>query len=96
MSARFAAALTMCQMALGVRPSPQIFPSLPTRRKIEPSFILAASVHSSTARFAHKGTGTVRMCFPLPIRSAITQCSSRTSSLPFRAALARLVAAHMQ
>jgi hypothetical protein len=32
----------------------------------------------SPARFAHTGTGTVRMCFPLPIRSAITQCSSRT------------------
>src|SRR5437764_4633146 len=26
----------------------------------------AASVHSSTARFAHAGTGTVRICFPLP------------------------------
>ena len=30
------------------------------------------------AHFAHIGTGTVRMCFPLPIRSAITQCSSRS------------------
>jgi hypothetical protein len=46
--------------------------------KSAPALILAASVHSSMARFVHTGTGTVRMCFPLPIRSAITQCSSRT------------------
>ena len=68
MSARFAAALTMCQMAFGVSPAPHIFPSLPTRRKSAPAIILAASVHSSTARFVHTGTGTVRMCFPLPIK----------------------------
>jgi hypothetical protein len=49
-----------------------------TRQKITPPSMAAAVVHSSTARFAHTGTGTVRMCFPLPIRSAITQCSSRT------------------
>lgn len=38
----------------------------------------AAVVHSSTARFAHKGTGTVRMCFALPIGSEITQHSARS------------------
>jgi len=27
--------------------------------------------------FTHAGTGTVRICFPLPINSVITQCSSR-------------------
>ena len=35
--------------------------------------IAAAAIHSSTLRFAHEGTGTVRMCFPFPTRSAITQ-----------------------
>jgi len=40
MSARFAAALTMCQMAFGVRPAPHIFPSLPTRRKSAPVLIV--------------------------------------------------------
>ena len=60
------AQLGKAQMAFGVRPAPHIFPSLPTRRKSAPVLILAASTHSSTARFAHTGTGTVRMCFPLP------------------------------
>lgn len=32
---------------------------------------------SSTARFAHARTGTVRMRLPLPIRSARTHCCSR-------------------
>ena len=63
-------------------PADQIFPSRFTRRKIAPPLMAAAVVHSSTARFAHSGTGTVRMCFPLPIRSAITQCSSRTWKSP--------------
>jgi hypothetical protein len=37
---------------------------------IMPPWMPAAVVHSSTARFTHAGTGTVRMCFPLPIKSA--------------------------
>jgi hypothetical protein len=82
MSARFAAALTMCQMAFGVRPAPHIFPSLPTRRKSAPVLILAASVHSSTARFAHTGTGTVRMCFPLPINAIWSRFESAIKSAP--------------
>jgi len=73
-----AAILTTVQTALGVILSPQILPSRLTRRKIVPPSMPAAVVHSSTARFAHTGTGTVRMCFPLPMRSAITQRSSRT------------------
>ena len=47
------------------------------RCDIGPSLMSVALTHSSTARFAHTGTGTVRMCFPFPIRSASTQCSSR-------------------
>jgi hypothetical protein len=53
MPTRFAAAFTMCQIALGVIPSPHIFPSRLTRRKIAPPLMAAAVVHSSTARFAH-------------------------------------------
>ncbi len=58
MSGRLAAALTTCQIALGVVPSPQILSSRLTLRKIAPSAMAAAPIHSSTARFAHKGTGT--------------------------------------
>lgn len=47
------------------------------RCDIGPSLMSVALTHSSTARFAHTGTGTVRMRFPFPIRSASTQCSSR-------------------
>jgi hypothetical protein len=60
MSARLAAAFTTCQMAFGVIPSPQILSSRLTRRKIAPPLIPAAVIHSSTARFAQSGTGTVR------------------------------------
>ena len=77
MPARFAAASTTCQIALGVTLSPQIHSDQLTRRKIKPPSMAAALVHSSTARFAHTGTRTVRMWFPLPMRSAITECSSR-------------------
>ena len=71
MSSRLAAALTTCQTALGVILSPQIFPNRLTRRKIVPLLMPAAVLHSSTARFAHTGTGTVRMCFPLPLKSGL-------------------------
>ena len=78
MLARLAAPFTTCQMASGVIPAPQILSSRLTRRKIAPPLMPAATVHSSTARFAQTRTGTVRMCFPLPTRSAMTECSSRT------------------
>jgi hypothetical protein len=68
MSARLAAAFTKCQIALGVIPSLHILSSRLTLRKIVPQVMAAAPVHSPRARFAHKGTGTVRMCFPLPIK----------------------------
>lgn len=91
MSARFAAAFTMCQMAFGVMPAPHSLSSLLSRRKITPLLIPAAAIHLSTARFVHAGMGTVRMCFPLPIKSAITQCYPRTwkSSVPSPTSSAR-------
>lgn len=77
MAVRLAAAFTTCQIALGVIASPQGLTRRLTRRKIIPLLMPAAVVHSSTAHFTQFGTGTVRMCFPLPTKSAITQCSSR-------------------
>jgi hypothetical protein len=49
--------------------SPQILPNRLARWKIVRLSMPAAVVHSSKTRFAHTGTGTVRMCLPLPIRS---------------------------
>jgi len=78
MLARFAAPFTTCQIAFGVLAAPQSFPMRFTRRKIIPALISAATVRVSTARFTHAGTGTVLICFPLPIKSAMTtQWSSR-------------------
>jgi hypothetical protein len=65
MPARFAAVFTTCQIALGVIPAPQTLPRRLTRRKVRPRLMPAAVVHTSTARFTHAGTGTVRMCFGL-------------------------------
>ena len=66
-------AFTTCQIALGVIPSPQILSRRLILRKIVPQVMAAAPVHSSTARFAHNGTGTVRIPLPpLPERSGFT------------------------
>lgn len=56
----------------------QCLPNRSKRGIISPVLMPAASVQSSTVRFAQARTGTVRVCFPFPIRSAITQCSSRS------------------
>ena len=47
-----------------------------THRNNEPDFIAAPDVHTSIAAFTQSGTGTLRMCEPFPMRSAITQCPS--------------------
>src|ERR1022692_2807330 len=65
--ARCAAPFTICQISFGVMPSPQTLPIRFTRRKIVPPLISAHAIHASMARFTQPGTGTVRMCFPLPI-----------------------------
>jgi hypothetical protein len=77
MTVRCAAAFTTCHIAFGVRPSPQSLPRRSTRQKTVPAVIPADAVQPSTVCFAHAGTGTVRICFPLPTKSAMTQCSSR-------------------
>ncbi|MGA2417103.1 MAG: hypothetical protein ABSF59_21830 [Candidatus Sulfotelmatobacter sp.] len=53
-SARFAPAFTTRQIALGGIPSPPILSSRLTLRKIAPSVMAAAAVHSSTRGFAHE------------------------------------------
>ena len=53
--------------------SPQILPNRLTRRKIVRPSMPSAVVHSSKTRFAHNGTGTVRIPLPpLPERSGFT------------------------
>jgi hypothetical protein len=52
MSARLAAALTTCQTALGVIPSPQILSSRLTRRKIAPPLMPAAVIHEGPVLLA--------------------------------------------
>ena len=67
---------TACQMTFSVMPSPQIVPLRLMHRNSGPVVISAAVVQPSIAAFTQPGTGTVRMWAALPIRSAMTQCSS--------------------
>jgi hypothetical protein len=53
MSVRLAAALTICQIALGVIPSPQILSSRLTLRKIAPSAMAAALIHTPRELYAN-------------------------------------------
>jgi hypothetical protein len=62
---------------------PHVFPNLFTRRKIGPMLIPAASINSSTARFTQVGTGTVRICFPLPIRIPENSLPRASSALRY-------------
>jgi len=77
MPAWAAARRTTSQSTFAVMPSPQTWPALLIARKTRPCVRPAACVQSSTAAFTQAGIGTVRMCPPLPTRSAMTQCSSR-------------------
>ena len=56
---------------------PRTRPPLLIARNTGPCVMAAAAVHAWTWLFTHVGMGTVRMCPPLPTRSAMTQCSSR-------------------
>src|ERR1035441_7455046 len=59
----------MCPTTFSVMPLPQIEAVRLTHRNTRPSAMSAALVHSSTAALTQSGTGTVRMCLPLPIKS---------------------------
>ena len=79
-----AASRTTCHSTFAVIPFPQTRPALLIERKITPSVMPLASFHTSIAAFTHAGIGTVRMCPAFPIKSAITQCSSRTPMASIR------------
>jgi hypothetical protein len=73
--------LTTCQTVFSEIPCPQSFPARQTHRNSGPLSIPAALNHASSVSFTQFGTGTVRMCLPLPIRSTIAQRSSRRCKL---------------
>ena len=66
---------TTCQITFSVMPSPQTVPVRLMQRN-NPSAIGTDLVPAAMADFSQCGTGTVRMCAALPMRSAMTQCSS--------------------
>jgi len=73
----FAYSFTTCQTTRSVTPSPQCLPARQTHRNNLPAERAAAATHVSTDALTQSGTGTVRMCPPLPTRSTMAQCSSR-------------------
>ena len=66
-------------MTLAVNPVSRTLPVLPTGRNSTPLCKLAELTQTSTVALTHPGTGIVRMWPPLPMRSATTQWSSRSS-----------------
>jgi hypothetical protein len=69
--------LTTCQTVFSEMPSPHGLPARQTHQKRGPLSMPAAVSHTSSASFTQFGTGTVRICRPLPIKSTIAQRSSR-------------------
>jgi hypothetical protein len=67
----------MCQTTRSVTPSPQCLPARQTQRNTLPLDKPAAVVQKSSVPFTQSGTGTVRICPPLPTRSRMAQSSSR-------------------
>jgi hypothetical protein len=63
--------------------SPQSVSARQTHRNSGPLSISAATSHSSSVHFTQAGTGTVRMCLPLPTRSTMAQRSSRRCRLSY-------------
>jgi hypothetical protein len=95
MPARFAAAFTTCQIALGVIRSPQIFPTRLTRRKMTPSTPAAQSTHRRriSPTLEPEPYGCVSLC-QSGRRSPSAPRGPR--NLPFRARLARPVVGRIQ
>jgi hypothetical protein len=76
-----AAFLTTCHTVFSETPWPQSLPARQTHRNNGPLLMPAAANHASRVTFTQFGTGTVRMCFPLPTRSTMAQRSSRRCKL---------------
>jgi hypothetical protein len=73
--------LTTCQIVFSEMPCPHGLPARQTHRNSGPLSIPAAVNHASSVSCTQFGTGTVRMCLPLPMRSTIVQRSSRRCKL---------------
>jgi hypothetical protein len=73
--------LTTCQTVFSEIPCPHGLPARQTQRNSGPLSIPAAVNQASSVSFTQFGTGTVRMCLPLPMRSTIAQRSSRRCKL---------------
>jgi hypothetical protein len=73
--------LTTCQTVFSEIPCPQSLPARQTHRNSGPLSISAAANHASSVSFTQLGTGTVRMCLPLPMRSTKAHRSSRRCKL---------------
>ena len=73
----FAKSRTTYQTAFSVTPFPQTLPVLLIDRNRRPDAVPDACVQSSIRFFTQAGTGTVRKCLPLPIRSTMAQWPSR-------------------
>jgi len=73
--------LTTCQTVFSEMPSPHDLPTRQTHRKRGPLSMPAAVSHTSIVSFTQAGTGTVRMCLPLPIGPTIAQRYSRRCKL---------------
>ena len=73
--------LTTYQTVFSEMPHPHDLPARQIQRSRGPLLISAAVNHASTVSFTQFGTGTVRICLPLPTRSTIAQRSSRRCKL---------------
>ena len=74
---RRAESFTMCQTALAVNGSADVFPILLTRQKILPRSIPAAASQFANSFWTQSGMGTVWTWPALPTMSTMAQCSSR-------------------
>jgi hypothetical protein len=75
-----AAFLTTWLTVFSEMPCPQILPARQTHRNSGPPSITAAVNHASLASFTQLGTGTVRVCLPLPFVNTVrligTECDA--------------------
>jgi hypothetical protein len=73
--------LTTCQTVFSEMLLPESLSARQTHRNNGPLAIPVAVSQASSVCFTQVGTGTVRMCLPLPTRSTIAQRSSRRCML---------------
>ena len=86
--------LTTCQTVLSEMPCPQSLPARQTHRNSGPLSMSAAVNQTSSVSFTQFGTGTVRMCLPLPTKSTMAHRSSRGCKLSKASSASSRRAAH--